>query len=182
LQAIGIQYTEKAMRDEPTYKTLITANKDTIYRLCCAYVKDSEERKDVFQEILVHIWDGLPSYKGEARASTWIQRIAINTCLGWIRTEKRRSQRVVTAAPEVLDNIHVDATPNTDKDESMQQLYACINSLRPVDRVLIALYLEELDTAQMAVLMGLSEGNVRVKIHRIKNELKQLWMKKGYGH
>lgn len=164
------------------YKDLITAQKDGLFRICCSYVSDSDERKDVFQEVLIHIWDGLKSFRGESQLSTWAYRVAVNTCLGWIRSEQRRNQRIVPTSREDLEDTVPANAPADDSVDELEHLYVCIASLRPVDRMLVALYLEDLGTAQIASLMGISESNVRVKIHRIKKELGQLWKDHGYEH
>ena len=74
----------------------------------------------------------------------------------------------------------MEPDPTTARVENVQQLYACIARLAAVDRLLASLYLEEMATAEMAAVLGISEGNVRVKLHRIKNQLREMWEKENY--
>ncbi len=69
------------MHDKSPFPDIVTRHKDMLYRICCAYTNDSHERKDLYQEVLVHVWRGLDSFRQEAELKTWLYRIAVNTCL-----------------------------------------------------------------------------------------------------
>jgi len=164
------------MNKETSYKTAIDANKDRIYRICCCYVRDDDERRDVFQEVLIHIWEGLDRFEEKSQMSTWIYRIAVNTCLGHIRMQTRRRKVFDGSA-----NVDQEAIPDESADEgaaeteqAVNHLYDCIDQLLPLEKTLVSLYLEDLSTEQMAEVVGISEGNVRVKLHRIKKKLKEM--------
>ncbi len=166
----------RAREKEVQFAATVEQHRDALYRICCGYVRDEADRQDIYQEVLIHIWKSLESFRGQSQLGTWLYRITVNTCLGWLRKEKRRSQmleraraeqQVVAAGQE--QNV---ARPAADE---VQQLYAHIAHLAPVDRLLVSLYLEGMDSAEMASVLGISEGNVRVKLHRIKNQLRDLW-------
>jgi len=144
-------------------------------------VGDEADRQDIFQEVLLHIWKSLDTFRGQSNLGTWLYRVAVNTCLGWLRREKRRTQMLERAREEhEVQAASIDQEmPNADA-EDLQQLYACIARLAPVDRLLVSLYLEELDSAEMAAVLGISEGNVRVKLHRLKYQLREQWEKANY--
>jgi RNA polymerase sigma factor (sigma-70 family) len=171
------------MNKEAQFKTAVETNKDRIYRICCCYVRDDEERKDVFQEVLIHIWDGLHTFEGKAQISTWIYRIAVNTCLAYARTEKRR-RKVFDESSKVDHETIRDQAASGDsaqREQDIQRLYDCINQLQSVDKTLVSLYLEDVTSDQMAEVLGISEGNVRVKLHRIKKKLKEMMEREDHG-
>ena len=172
------------MRDQETqFKAIIESHKDRIYRICCCYVRNDNERKDVFQDVLIHIWESLHTFEGRSEIGTWIYRITVNTCLGYLRTEKRRKRlfdETSRPAPDEIPDYAAGDGPQHTEDE-VQHLYRCINELQPIDKALISLSLEEVSTKQMAEIIGISEVNVRVKLHRIKKNLKDTWERTQYG-
>ena len=114
---------------------------------------------------------------------TWMYRVAVNACLGWLRREKRRSNMLERA----WDEQHVMGARSPPENYSaaaddVEKLYAYIARLAQVDRLLVSLHLEEMDSTEIAAVLGISEGNVRVKLHRIKNQLREMWEKQDYEH
>ncbi|RJP62755.1 MAG: RNA polymerase sigma factor [Ignavibacteriales bacterium] len=163
------------MEKEVRYKQIIKDNQDRIFRICCCYIKDKDERKDVFQNTLINIWKGLDKFDGRAQISTWIYRITVNTSLAHLQSEKRRENIFQTENKSGNNLIEeFPAEELTDKEKEISKLYKCINKLSFVDRTLISLYLEDASTREMSEVLGISEINVRVKIHRVKKELKIL--------
>ncbi len=156
-------------------------HRDALYRVCCAYVRDEADRQDIYQEVLVHVWRSLDGFRGQSNLGTWMYRVAVNTCLGWLRHEKRRWRTLEKAGEEQLTALSstgpsIESSPG----DAVRQLYACIARLSPVDRLLISLYLEEMQSAEIGPVLGLSEGNVRVKLHRIKDQLREMLEKENY--
>lgn len=166
----------RASEKEAQFAAAVEQHRDALYRVCCGYARDEADRQDIFQEVLIHIWKSLDAFRGQSNLGTWLYRITVNTCLGWLRREKRRSQMLERARAE-QQVVAASVEPETAKTaaDDVQQLYACIARLAPVDRLLVSLHLEEMDSAEMAAVLGISEGNVRVKLHRIKNQLRELW-------
>ena len=171
----------RARVKETQFAAAIEQHRDALYRVCCAYVRDEADRQDIYQEVLIHIWRSLDMFRGQSNLGTWLYRVAVNTCLGWLRREKRRSQMLerATAEQQVVTAGYCQTGPAVAEDD-VQQLYSWIAELAPVDRLLVSLYLEEMDSAEMAAVLGISEGNVRVKLHRIKNQLRTMWEKESY--
>jgi RNA polymerase sigma factor (sigma-70 family) len=172
-----------SMEKEGRFAEIAESQRDRIYRICCCYVGDGEARKDVFQQVLINIWCSLDSFESRAAIGTWIYRIATNTCLGYLRSEKRRKRvfddRAVVDPGSVPDPGN-DAE-STQREEEVQQLYECLLQVEPVNRALISLYLEDVPTPEMAEILGISEGNVRVKLHRVKQNLKGLMERNNHG-
>ncbi len=136
-----------------------------VYRLCMGYTNDEELAKDMVQDIFIAVWKHLPGFRNEASVGTWVYRIATNHCLRAVEKEQRNA---VIGLPEQLPE-----APAANIEEQLQLLYQCIAMLKETDRIIIALVLEGLPQAEIAAIAGLSEGNIRVKVHRIKEQLTQ---------
>ncbi|HAP36259.1 MAG TPA: RNA polymerase subunit sigma-24 [Bacteroidetes bacterium] len=163
------------MEKESTYKEIIKLNRDRIYRICCGYVHNADERNDVFQEILINIWKSLDNFRGQAAVSTWIYRITVNTCLSYLRTEQRRNRHIDRDASETIDLLTEDNNEESEEQKHLlDRLYRRIITLSPIDRAVISLYLEDVSTKESAEILGISEANVRVKLHRIRKALKEM--------
>ena len=158
-----------ALEKEAQFAAAIEQHRDALYRICCAYVREEADRQDIYQEVLIQIWKSLDTFRGQSNLGTWLYRVAVNTCLRWLRREKRRSRMLQRACDEqqvVVTRFGPDLPAVTEDD--LQQLYARIAELAPVDRLLVSLYLEDMNSTEMAAVLGISEGNIRVKLHRIK--------------
>jgi RNA polymerase sigma-70 factor, ECF subfamily len=172
------------MDQEKIFRDAIQACGDKLYRICCCHIRDVEERKDAYQETLVHIWNGLGGFREGAQVSSWAFRIAVNTCLDHLRKTGRRKRilgtRLVADEGNPLDGIPAAAPPPP--DERIDRLYACIEQLPPADRTVISLYLEDLSGAEIAGITGLSEVSVRVRVHRAKGLLRSMMNGAEYGN
>jgi RNA polymerase sigma-70 factor, ECF subfamily len=171
------------MASEERYTAIVAEHKDRIYRMCCCYVRDQEARKDAYQQTLIHIWQNLESFEGRSQLGTWIYRITVNTCLSLLRAEQRRQNlfRPGESVPEEQFPVQDTNDDHDDKDHEVEMLFDCIDALPLLDRTLMSLYLEDLSTAEMADVLDISESNVRVKIHRIKKNLKVAMERKRHG-
>lgn len=147
-----------------TFEAIYETYRPKVYRLCMGYVADEAMAEDMTQEIFISVWKHLPSLQNKAAAGTWIFRIATNHCLQTV-TRKKRKEHYPAQLPEMT------ATAHSDKEEKLQLLYRSIAQLEETDRIIISLVLEDLPQAEIASITGLSEGNLRVRIHRIKERL-----------
>ncbi len=134
-----------------------------IFRLCMAYVNDADIAKDLTQETFISVWQNLNSFRNEAAIGTWIFRIASNKCLRSIEKEQRFTRSDFPT--QIVD----DHEP--EKEERITALYKNISELAEVERIIISLELEDVPQSEIATIVGISESNVRVKIHRIKEKL-----------
>ncbi len=134
-----------------------------IYRLCLGYVNDADWAKDIAQETFITVWQQLPKFRNDSGIGTWIFRIASNHCLRQVERNKRipRSD-IQTEIPEIIE-------PSIEGKTAF--LYQCIAELAETDRLIISLELEDIKQAEIAQIVGISEANVRVRIHRIKEKL-----------
>ena len=148
-----------------TFEEIYKAHWQKVFRLCMGYVNDHDRAKDIAQETFITVWQQLPRFRNESAIGTWVFRIASNHCLRQIEKEKRMA---TTALPGQME----DTLPAND-EHRMQYLYKCISELQETDRIIISLELEDLKQAEIAGIVGISEPNVRVRIHRIKEKLAQ---------
>lgn len=151
------------MEFEAIYKTYW----QKIYRVCRGYLGDDDWAKDVAQDTFITVWQQQASFRNQAAISTWIYRIAVNNCLRQIEKSKRLPKEQF---PNELVETHEVASQT---DAKIKFLHRCISELKELDRIIISLELEDVKQAEIASITGLSEGNVRVKIHRIKEQLTQ---------
>lgn len=156
------------MADEQRFLDLMRTHQRIVLRLVGLYANDAEERKDLEQEVLLQAWKGFESFRGEAKFSTWLHRVALNTIL----TQKRRPR--VVERRDRLDHLP-DAVhdPGTANDDS-ERLHRAMFQLPETDRALIALHLEGFDNGEVAGIMGITANNAGVKLHRIKQRLSEL--------
>lgn len=133
-----------------------------------AFASEAADRADLFQEILVALWQALPQFNAQARLSTYVYRVSLSCALNWKRSRRRYRQKLdhyVRVVPEF-------PTPSSTREhERLQWLYARIHELPPIDRSLILLSLDRLSYGEIAEITGLSESNVGVRLYRIKQHL-----------
>jgi RNA polymerase sigma-70 factor (ECF subfamily) len=166
---------------EKRFETIQEDFGDKIYRFCCCHVGHEEDRRDLLHDIYVRIWSGLDSFNHKSSLSTWIYRISANSCIDFLRKERRR--RRFRAGVRVEDQEVVDSSANAGKDflrsERIQFLHAGIERLSLLDKTLISLYLEDLSYREIADVVGISESNVGVKLFRIKRTLNSFFKDAG---
>jgi len=136
-----------------------------IYKAVSFYADENGAWEDLYQDVALNLWKAFPHYRKESQLSTWIYRIALNTCVSYYRKNSRRPA-CVEITPEVKAYV--------EENESIAELYACINRLGKLERALILLYLEDRPYKEIAEIMGITATNVSTKINRIKEKLKQI--------
>ena len=160
---------------DPTNKDrflkLLEANQDILHKISHAYGEREEDRQDLKQDMLCQLWKSYPSFRGEAKFTTWMYRLCLNTALVYVR-QKRRA-RTTTRLEDCHQKLAAPRREPGSEDE-VKRLYQAIQGLRRFDRALILLYLERMAYREIADITGISEGNVSVRLVRIKRKLKEL--------
>ena len=152
---------------ETAFAQMIKEHKHTIYTVCFMFSKDSDEVNDLFQEVLINLWQGFASFEGKSKIDTWIWRVRFNTCISQERKKKRTSAIPLTMGIDLFN----------DKDDDTKQvkmLYDRIHRLKPFDRAIVLLWLEGMPYDEIAAIVGSTTKNVSVRLYRIKEELKQM--------
>jgi RNA polymerase sigma-70 factor (ECF subfamily) len=152
---------------ERLFEELFAANQGRIQRICYGYLGPCAEVDDLFQEIMVNVWNGLPNFRGESSPQTWLYRIAVNTALLY-----RRKRRATEPLPELADPAH-GAQQNLEQRERLAALRRAIAALPEQDRLIMTLLLEGLSYREIAEIAGLTVNHVGVKISRIKQALEE---------
>ena len=151
---------------DTTFAQMIREHKSTIYTVCFMFSKDSDEVSDLFQEVLINLWKGYESFQNRSDIDTWIWKVSFNTCISYERNKKR------TSLP-----LNMDINLFEDKDEDsrqIRQLYDRIHRLKPFDRAIVLLWLENMSYEEIGSIVGISVKNVSVRLYRIKEELKKV--------
>jgi RNA polymerase sigma-70 factor (ECF subfamily) len=150
---------------EHQFELLVRQHKRTIYTVCYLFSHDKTEIDDLFQEILIRLWNGFDTYEGRSDAKTWIYRVSLNTAINQDKKERRRIETVP---------LTVDIDPYEADDPSSRQireLYNRISRLDFIDRSLILLWLEGISYEDIGAIIGITPNNVGVRLLRIKDKL-----------
>lgn len=163
---------------EKEFLEKIEKHKGVIFKISKMYMDDFDDQKDLFQEITFQVWKAYPTFEGRSEFSTWLYRIALNTAILFLKSEKRRS----FIQNNEVSNFKINQEEYDDEDEQkLKKMYEAINQLNAIDKALIFYYLENYSGNQIAEQMGISEVNARVKMNRAKEKLKQLINNQPHG-
>lgn len=152
---------------EQEFAQLVRENKSTIYTVCYMFSNDQDEVNDLFQEVLINLWRGIDSFKGDAKVTSWIYRVSLNTCISadW----KKKHQATVPLSMDI--NLFEDDDADA---RQIQMLYSRVHRLRPFDRAIVLLWLEGIPYDEIGAITGISAKNVGVRLTRIRLELKNM--------
>ena len=153
---------------EHQFELLVREHKRTIYTVCYMFSRDKAEIDDLFQEILIRLWNGFDHYEGRSSARTWVYRVALNTAINQDKKERRRIETV----PLTVD-IDPFETDNP-KTEQVRKLHDLISQLELIDRSLVLLWLEGISYDEIGAIIGITPNNVGVRLARIKEKLVQM--------
>ena len=153
---------------EREFETMIREHKGTVYTVCYMFSDDPDEVADLFQETLINLWRGSGTFRGDSALSSWIWKVALNTCISFDRKKKRGPQ----TGPLSMD---IDLFEDQDADtRQIGLLRSRISKLGPFDRAIVLLWLENLSYEEIGQIVGISTKNVSVRLVRIKEQLKKM--------
>lgn len=156
---------------EKEFLEKIEKHKGVIFKISKIYMDNFDDQKDLFQEITFQVWKAYPTFEGKSQFSTWLYRVALNTAIIFLKSEKKRS---------FIQNYEVDKFKivaddyNDDQEKKLAKMYKAIQQLNEIDKALIFYYLQDYSGKEIAENMGITEVNARVKLNRAKEKLKQL--------
>ncbi|MGB7067917.1 MAG: RNA polymerase sigma factor [Pyrinomonadaceae bacterium] len=152
---------------ELEFERIIEENVGVLHKLCKVYTYNDDEYAELFQDMLVQIWRSFKTFRHEAKIATWIYRICINTSLGFRANIVRNKKRF-----EPLDGkVFLQPESNASSDELVQDLYVAARELKPIDRAIVSLYLDENSYEEISQVLGISKTNVATRLMRAKKEL-----------
>ncbi|MEO1448812.1 MAG: sigma-70 family RNA polymerase sigma factor [Bacteroidota bacterium] len=164
--------SESENSKEKRFRQVVADNRDRIFRICLAYLHDRAEADDLYQEVLIRIWQNLETFRGESQIGTWVYRVAVNTALMHTRKEKRRKGFFTRS--KTGDHANIPAEPPVDyaeQDAQITLLRTCMQQLPDQDRIITSMLLDGLAYKEIAEIMGITVSLVGVRINRIKKKL-----------
>ncbi len=156
------------MPSEKEFIALLNQHQKIVHKVCNLYMDRHSEREDLFQEITLQAWKAYGSFRGDAKFSTWLYRVALNTAITFFRKEKR--QPSIFSTDLVPDHADEGYDPI---EEQVKAMYAAIGELSKIDKAIVMLYLEDYSYIEIGEMMGITANNVAVKMNRIKTKLKE---------
>lgn len=149
----------------------LEANQNIVHKICRIYATGDAAHKDLFQEITIQLWKAYPKFRGDAKFSTWMYRVALNTAITLYRKQKRKvtTQEWDQYAFKISAEEYDDTT-----EQQLALMYQAIKELNDIDKALVFLYLEDKNYTEISDALGISEVNARVKMNRVKKKLREL--------
>ena len=147
---------------------IVNDNRQMLYKVCYMYASDASELDDLYQEVLANLWQGLGSYRGDSRLSTWIYRVAFNTCVTYIRHNAKHGHGRVT-----LDAVSDFQCEDSERGQRLRHMYRLISCLDKMDKAIILMWLDEKSYDEISELTGLQRNTVATRLHRIKQKLSE---------
>jgi RNA polymerase sigma-70 factor (ECF subfamily) len=154
---------------ERAFIKMIQNHERIIYKVCSFYASENFPMEDLYQETVYHLWKSFPKFQYESSLSTWMYRVALNSCISVVRKESRHQQ----TAPLSFLTEDIACEPDSE-EEDLRELYRLIQQLKALDRAIILLWLEEKSYQEIADITGLTLSNVATKLKRIKESLKNM--------
>ena len=157
------------MPSEKEFIALLNEHQRIVHKGCNLYMDTHADREDLFQEITLQAWKAYAGFRGDAKFSTWLYRVALNTAITFFRKEKRKPDIYST---EAVPDIETHETQDL-IEEQVKAMYAAIGDLSKIDKAIVMLYLEDYNYNDIGEMMGITANNVAVKMNRIKTKLKE---------
>jgi RNA polymerase sigma-70 factor (ECF subfamily) len=156
---------------EHSFVELLEKHQNIVHKVCRLYTNNQDAHNDLFQEITIQLWKAYPKFRGDAKFSTWMYRVGLNTAITIYRKNKRR---VKTQEFEAFQFKISDEDFDDTEEQQLKLLYKAVHQLNDIEKALIFLYLEDKNYSEISETMGISEVNARVKMNRIKTKLKTI--------
>jgi len=161
----------KDLKDK--YVELIQQNEGIIHKVISLHINNAEDKKDLFQEILIQAWNSFPKFEERSSFSTWLYRVALNTVFTFKKSAKKKVGISVEIMPDI-NSIEIKEKPH-------ELLYLLVKRLNEVDRTIMTLHLDSYKNKEIAEILGMKVNHVNVKIHRLKNQIIESYKKVTHG-
>jgi RNA polymerase sigma-70 factor (ECF subfamily) len=162
------EVTSEPVSQDSLYEVVANSFGPSLIRLARAYEMDPDARRDLLQEIHLHLWRSLASFDARCSLRTWVYRIAHNVATSHVI--RQRKIRISLVGIENVDDFPIETQTELglSQAEALERLSSLIRRLKPLDRQIIVSYLEGMNASAISEITGLSQANVAIKIHRIK--------------
>lgn len=159
------------IKSEDDFFALLEKHQNILHKICRIYTQTKEEHQDLFQEISIQLWQSYPRFKGKSKFTTWMYRVGINTAITLFRKQKRSIDTLSINENQV---VRYQEEYDDEKDQQLEWLFKQINDFSKIDKALVLLYLDNKKYDEIAETLGISPGNARVKMNRIKQKLSKM--------
>jgi len=153
------------------FLVIVENNKGILFKVANSYCRNTEDRKDLVQEIILQLWKSFDNYNEKFKISTWIYRISLNVAISFYRKENSRKRISNPITTDIFD--FSDKEISDEKETNLGILHHIISELNDLNKALMLLYLEEKSYKEISEIIGITETNVATKIGRIKSILKK---------
>lgn len=154
---------------ENTFIQFLKENQRLVHKICRIYTNNEQDHEDLFQEITIQLWKSFPGFKGEAKFSTWMYRVALNTAITLFKKPKKKD---LQHSEVDISSLKIEYETYEDNEHKLKKMYNAIYELSDIEKALIMMYLEDKSYREIGEILGITEGNARVKMNRVKNNLK----------
>jgi RNA polymerase sigma-70 factor (ECF subfamily) len=156
---------------ENNFVELLEKHQNIVHKVCRLYTNNQDAHNDLFQEITIQLWKAYPKFRGDAKFSTWMYRVGLNTAI----TLYRKSKRSIKTQEFESVSFKIKAEDYDDTEEQqLKLLYKAVRQLNDIEKALVFLYLEDKNYSEISETLGISEVNARVKMNRVKKKLKTI--------
>jgi RNA polymerase sigma factor (sigma-70 family) len=160
---------------ESLFKEWDTAHRGILLKFTRSYARSPVDAADLMQELRLQLWNSTASYAGQAKASTWIYRVCLNTALSWHRNTARRLARIDADADlKALLAEGLSPLESAGDRELLERLYVSIHAMPETERGLILMSLDGLAYREIAEITGMTENHVGVCLTRARKQLAAL--------
>ncbi len=149
------------------FETILSQYGPMVSKVCYMYGTDEDQRKDLYQECMANVWQGLRSFRGDSKLSTWLYRACINTCITAYRRNAVRATVPLDSAPPI-------AADDNSRSDDLKEMYRLLSQLSPVERALIMMWLDEKSYDEISDVTGMPRNTVASRLRRIKAKLVDL--------
>ncbi|MCX2681476.1 sigma-70 family RNA polymerase sigma factor [Galbibacter sp. EGI 63066] len=156
---------------EHKFVSELEKNQNIVHKICRIYADSPDAHNDLFQEITIQLWKAYPKFRGDAKFSTWMYRIALNTAITLYRKSKRQIK--TQGYDSVIHKVKARQYDDTE-EQQLKLMYQAIKQLNDIEKALVFLYLEDKNYKEIAETLGITDVNARVKMNRIKTKLKKI--------
>lgn len=166
--ACHIEYMSPVQAQYSEFTTMLRNHEALIYKVCYAYATDGEHLRDLYQEVVANVWAGWDNFSGKSKVSTWIWRIAINTCITFYKRHGKHNDA------DRLDDKTFAIPVDDEHARMLRDMYELIGRLDPIDKALVMLWLDEHSYEEIASVLGLTPTNVGSRLSRIRRKLSDM--------
>ncbi|SDS61095.1 RNA polymerase sigma-70 factor, ECF subfamily [Formosa sp. Hel1_31_208] len=154
---------------EHSFVELLEKHQNIVHKVCRLYTNNQDAHNDLFQEITIQLWKAYPKFRGDAKFSTWMYRVGLNTAITLYRKSKRtiKTQEFESVSFKIKSEDYDDT-----QEQQLKLLYTAVHQLNDIEKALVLLYLEDKNYSEISETLGISEVNARVKMNRVKKKLK----------